>query len=125
MNAYSEDGVKAYQNSLSGSRAEKTLTKRDLSDVVYAKLGNLSRQDSHRLVGEVIEEIIQAFVQGDDVKLRGFGKFTLRQKRARPGRNPKTKETAIISARRVVTFSPSLNMRSVVNGEDAVDNDEE
>ena len=59
------------------------------------------------------------------MKLREFGKVTLRKMRERIGRNPKTKEVAIISARRVVTFSPSPNMCAIVNGEDVVEDGEE
>ena len=84
-----------------------TITRAELTEQVYRSI-DLSRQESQRFVEAMLEEITDALVQGDTVKLSGFGTFTVRQKRERVGRNPKTKEEAVISARRVVLFRPSL-----------------
>ncbi len=82
------------------------LTKADLAEKVFNKLG-FSQRRSMELVELVLEEMKQHLEQGQDVKISGFGKFTVRDKRARLGRNPQTNEAIEISARKVVTFKPS------------------
>ncbi len=84
----------------------KTLTRADLADKLYAELG-LSFSESSDLVDATIEEIIKALENGEAVKLSSFGTFETRDKKARMGRNPKTKEEIPITARRVVTFHAS------------------
>lgn len=102
----------------------ETLTRADLRDVVYKSLPQLSRAEAASLVDEVFAEIGRALEQGDDVRLRRFGVFRVLEKKARPGRNPKTREEAIISARRVISFSAAPNVRAEVNGENlSVDDD--
>ncbi len=91
-----------------------TITRAELTEHVYRAV-DLSRQDSQRFVEAVLEEITTALVQGDIVKLSGFGTFSVRQKRERVGRNPKTKEEAVITARRVVLFRPSLLLKKDLN----------
>lgn len=91
-----------------------TITRAELTEQVYRAV-DLSRQESQRFVETVLEEIIGALVQGDTVKLSGFGTFSVRNKRERIGRNPKTKEEAVISARRVVLFRPSLLLKKALN----------
>ena len=94
---------------------EKTTTRADLADVLHQKIG-LSRTESADMVDVVIEEICKALVRGEQVKLSGFGTFKLHEKNARIGRNPKTKEQAVISSRRVVTFGPSNLLKEKVAG---------
>lgn len=84
----------------------KTLTRADLADKLYAELG-LSFSESSDLVDATIEEIIKALENKETVKLSSFGTFETRDKKARMGRNPKTKEEIPITARRVVTFHAS------------------
>ena len=106
----------------------KSLTRKELTQCVHQTLPQLSYQQSKQLVDEVIEEILAAFTRGEDVKLRGFGTFHLRDKKARIGRNPKTLEDAIITARRVVTFKAAPKFVAIVNGtpyDDTTDTDEE
>ncbi len=67
------------------------------------------------MVDAFFDEIRIALVRGNAVKLAGFGNFVLRDKRARPGRNPKSGELVPISARRVVVFSASRNLRNIVD----------
>ncbi len=92
---------------------EKTTTRADLADTIHLKIG-LSRTESSNLVDEVLETIAKALIKGENVKLSGFGTFKLHQKNARVGRNPKTKEQAVISARRVITFNPSAILKEHV-----------
>lgn len=84
----------------------KTLTRADLAEAVYRRVG-LSRTESAELVEMVIEEICQAVVRGETVKLSSFATFQVRSKKQRVGRNPKTGEEVPISPRRVMTFKAS------------------
>lgn len=84
----------------------KTITRADLAEAVFRKVG-LSRTESAELVEMVIDEICNAIVHGDSVKLSSFATFQVRDKKERIGRNPKTGEEVPISERRVMTFKAS------------------
>ena len=84
----------------------KTVTRADLAESVFRKVG-LSRTESAALVEMVIEEICNAIVRGETVKLSSFATFQVRDKNERVGRNPKTGEEVPISPRRVMTFKAS------------------
>ena len=84
----------------------KTITRADLAEAVFRKVG-LSRTESAELVEMVIDEICNAIVHGDSVKLSSFATFQIRDKKERIGRNPKTGEEVPISERRVMTFKAS------------------
>ena len=86
--------------------ADKTLTRMDLNEAVFREVG-LSRNESADLVESVLNHISDAMVKGEQVKISSFGTFSLRDKSARVGRNPKTGDEAPISPRRVLTFRPS------------------
>ena len=86
--------------------ADKTLTRMDLNEAVFREVG-LSRNESADLVESVLSHISNAMVKGEQVKISSFGTFSLRDKSARVGRNPKTGDEAPISPRRVLTFRPS------------------
>ena len=90
-----------------------TLTKADLADQLYEELG-LNKRESKEFVELFFEKMRQSLETGESVKLSGFGNFDLRKKTPRPGRNPKTGEEIPISARRVVTFRPSLKLKERV-----------
>ena len=90
------------------------LTKADLSERLHLDLG-LNKREAKELVESFFEEIRNALATGKNVKLSGFGNFLLRDKSARPGRNPKTGEDIPILARRVVTFRPGQKLRSRVD----------
>ncbi|HQT81387.1 MAG: integration host factor subunit alpha [Ferrovum sp. 37-45-19] len=90
-----------------------TLTKAELSDLLFEKVG-LNKREAKDLVDTFFEEIRIALEKGDVVKLSGFGNFQLRTKPQRPGRNPKTGEEIPISARRVVTFHASQKLKGLV-----------
>ncbi len=94
----------------------KTLTREDLSEAIYKKVG-LSRAESARLVEAVLGEISDTLAAGEDVKLSGFGSFLLRSKGERVGRNPKTGVEVPIERRRVMHFKPSNNVKAHMNGE--------
>lgn len=91
----------------------KTLTRMDLSEAVFREVG-LSRNDSAALVESVLAHMSDALVAGETVKISSFGTFTVRDKAARVGRNPKTGEEAPIPARRVLSFRPSHLMKERV-----------
>ena len=94
----------------------KTLTRADLYEAVYQKVG-LSRSESSDLVESVISEICDAAVRGETIKLSSFGTFTVRSKKERIGRNPKTGQEAPITPRRVMVFKPSNILKDrVMNG---------
>jgi integration host factor subunit alpha len=91
------------------------LTKADIAERLFEELG-LNKREAKELVEQFFEEIRQALVDGNPVKLSGFGNFELRDKRQRPGRNPKTGEEIPITARRVVTFRPGQKLKQRVEG---------
>ncbi|MBU6459721.1 MAG: integration host factor subunit alpha [Proteobacteria bacterium] len=95
-----------------------TLTKAELADLLFEKVG-LNKREAKDMVESFFEEIRQALEEGDGVKLSGFGNFELRDKPQRPGRNPKTGEEIPITARRVVTFHASQKLKGLV--EDSYD----
>ena len=90
-----------------------TLTKADLVAAVAAAT-NLPPVQAKVLVESFFELLTKQLESGVPVKLSGFGNFELKDKRARPGRNPKTGEAALISARRVVTFKAGLKLKEAV-----------
>ncbi|MET0598962.1 MAG: integration host factor subunit alpha [Mesorhizobium sp.] len=89
----------------------KTLTRADLAEAVYRKVG-LSRTESAELVETVLDEICEAIVRGETVKLSSFATFHVRGKNERIGRNPKTGEEVPILPRRVMTFKASNVLKS-------------
>ena len=91
----------------------KTLTRMDLSEAVFREVG-LSRNESAQLVEAVLEHMSDALVDGEQVKISSFGTFSVRDKTARVGRNPKTGEEVPINPRRVLTFRPSHQMKERV-----------
>jgi len=92
---------------------DKTLTRMDLSEAVFREVG-LSRNDSAQLVESVLDHISDALVRGEQVKISSFGTFSVREKSARVGRNPKTGQEVPIQPRRVLTFRPSHLMKDRV-----------
>ncbi len=93
---------------------KNTVTRADLAEALYREIG-LSRTESAALVEAVIDQVIEALIRGEVVKLAGFGTFSLRDKKERIGRNPKTGEEVPITSRRVLTFKPSQMMRDRVD----------
>jgi integration host factor subunit alpha len=90
-----------------------TLTKAELADMLFEKVG-FSKREAQDMVEAFFEEVRTALEAGEGVKLSGFGNFQLRDKTQRPGRNPKTGEEIPITARRVVTFHASQKLKAMV-----------
>ena len=90
------------------------LTKADLAEMLFEELG-LNKREAREMVEMFYVEISEALEKNDNVKISGFGNFELKDKKSRPGRNPKTGEEVDISARRVVTFKPGQKLRAKVD----------
>ncbi len=90
------------------------LTKLDLVKKLISAMPDLERAQAVLVVEHFFEEIRLALESGEDVKLAGFGNFELRNKKQRPGRNPRTGEVIAVSARRVVTFHPSQKLKEKI-----------
>ena len=93
------------------------LTKKDLVNLVYMQLG-FSKQISENLIDDFLHTIVENIKNEKKLKLSKFGTFTIREKKSRIGRNPKTKETKIISRRDVVLFKPSKEFKEFINMRD-------
>lgn len=95
-----------------------TVTKALLAESLFDEVG-LNKREAKDLIDQFFEEIRSALEGGEAVKVSGFGSFMLRDKKSRPGRNPKTGEEVPISARRVVTFraSQKLKQRILANSD--------
>ena len=89
------------------------LTRAAMVESLFNELG-LSKTDGRDLVDLFMEELVASLAAGEQVKLSGFGNFDLRDKKERPGRNPKTGETIPIPARRVVTFRAGNTLKALV-----------
>ena len=92
------------------------LTKAQLAELLFDQIG-LNKRESKDMVEAFFELVHDSLVQGTDVKLSGFGNFQIRQKAARPGRNPRTGEIIPIEARQVVTFHASAKLKGMVQGD--------
>ena len=93
------------------------LTKKDLVNLVYMQLG-FSKQISENLIEDFLLTILSNIKNEKKLKLSKFGTFSIRQKKSRIGRNPKTKETKVISGRDVILFKPSKEFKEFVNLKD-------
>ena len=93
-----------------------TLTRADLAELIYSEVG-ISKTEASEIVDQFFEEIINDLVDGNSVKLTSFGTFSVRHKKERIGRNPKTKKEAVISERNVILFKPSKELKNYINDE--------
>ena len=93
----------------------RTITRADLSESVFQEVG-LSRNESSDLVETILAEVVEALARGESVKISSFGSFTVRDKRQRVGRNPKTGQEVPILPRRVLVFRASNVLKSLING---------
>ena len=91
------------------------MTKAEIIDSVYEKIGGFSRKESAEVVDAVFSIMKDTLAGGDKVKISGFGNFVVRMKKQRVGRNPQTGQPIPISARRVLTFKPSQVLKTVLN----------
>lgn len=99
-----------------GSIETPTLTKAELAELLFDKLG-LNKRESKDMVEAFFDMLHDSLVKGQDVKLSGFGNFNIRRKASRPGRNPRTGESIPIKARNVVTFHASHKLKGQVQGD--------
>ena len=93
---------------------KKNFTRKDLSNKIYRDLG-FSKNYSTTVIDNFFETLIQGLLKSSKIKISSFGTFKVINKRERIGRNPKTKEKAIIAPRKVVTFKPSLLVKEKLN----------
>jgi integration host factor subunit alpha len=100
--------------------SSQTVTRVDLAEAVYRCVG-LSRKESAILVQVVLDELGDALIGGESVKLSSFGRFIVRDKPERVGRNPKTGIAVPITQRRVMSFKPSSVLKARINGIAAAD----
>ncbi len=91
------------------------MTKADLVESVYERLGGFSKREAAEIVELVFETLKETLANGEKVKISGFGNFVVRGKKSRMGRNPQTDEPIEISARRVLTFKPSQVLKHTLN----------
>ena len=89
---------------------DKTITKADLADYLYEKVG-LNKREAKEFVDLFFEELRSALLSEESIKLTGFGNFDVRKKAERPGRNPKTGQQIPVTARKVVTFHASQKLK--------------
>ena len=94
-----------------------TLTKADLAQRVYERHESMTKQQAVDAVEAFLLLSKNSLISGSDLLLSGFGKFNVRDKNSRRGRNPQTGDELILDSRRVVTFKPSGILRNIVNGE--------
>jgi integration host factor subunit alpha len=91
------------------------MTKAEIVQALYTKVGGFSRKESADLVDLVFDMIKETLGRGEKIKVSGFGNFVLRDKRQRPGRNPQTGQPIRITERRVLTFKASQILKQVLN----------
>ena len=91
------------------------LTKAFLAEMLFDQLG-LNKREAKDMIDSFFVLVSDSLVDGKDVKISGFGKFQIRTKSPRPGRNPRTGEAIPIQARRVVTFHASLKLKDQIQG---------
>ena len=93
------------------------LTKKDIINSIYMQLG-YSKKVSENILEDFINEIVNSIALNNKVKISNFGTFSLKRKKSRIGRNPKTKEKKIIKERNVILFKPSTDLKKYINNKD-------
>ncbi len=91
------------------------MTKAEIIDSVYEKVGGFSKKEAAEVVEAVFDTMKDVLAEGQKIKISGFGNFVVREKKQRIGRNPQTGSPIPISARRVLTFKPSQVLKGVLN----------
>jgi integration host factor subunit alpha len=93
----------------------RTMTKADIIENIYQKVGGFSKKEAAQIVEAVFDIVKVTLERGEKIKLSGFGNFVVRDKNSRIGRNPQTGAEITISARRVLTFKPSQVLKNALN----------
>ena len=97
---------------------ERTMTKADIIESIYEKVGGFSKKESAEIVEAVFDTMKETLRGGEKIKISGFGNFVVREKKKRMGRNPQTGTPIVIAERRVLTFKPSQVLKNSLNGKD-------
>ena len=100
------------------SKTSGTIIKTDLAAAIREAVPELTAHDTKDLVDLVLDSMAERLEEGEDVLITGFGKWEVRSKKERPGRNPATGEPIVVSARKVVVWKPSSVLREWMNEED-------
>ena len=126
MRAAGELGLSVAEHRVDASKrtVQRTVTRVDLAEAVYRCVG-LSRKESAILVQSVLDELADALLGGESVKLSSFGRFLVRAKSERIGRNPKTGIEVPITQRRVMVFKPSNVLKARINGMAVADEEDD
>lgn len=95
--------------------SEKNITRQEISELVSKSVPDMSAKSVSVLVDSVINTMRETLAKGEDIKISGFGKFTVKSKKSRTGRNPQTGGPVNITARRVLRFKPSNILRDEIN----------
>ena len=90
------------------------LTKKNIINSIYMQIG-FSKKISENLLDDILDNIIDSLIKYKKIKISNFGTFSIRTKKSRFGRNPKTKEKKIITERNVVLFKPSKDFKNYIN----------
>lgn len=93
----------------------RTMTKAEIVDAVYDRVGGFSKKEAAEIVETVFDSMKEVLTRGEKIKISGFGNFVVRAKKERAGRNPQTGKRITISARRVLNFKPSQVLKSALN----------
>lgn len=109
------------QINVGNKRAGPSMTKADIVQAVYTRLGGFSKKESADLVDLVFETMKETLGRGEKIKISGFGNFVLRDKRQRQGRNPQTGDPIVITSRRVLNFKASQLLKQALNDERPLD----
>ncbi len=99
------------------------LTKAQLAEMLFEQIG-LNKRESKDMIEAFFDLMSESLVDGNDVKISGFGNYQIRTKAPRPGRNPRTGEAIPIAARRVVTFHASHKLKAQIQGDSSLSADE-
>lgn len=100
-------------NIIKKNRGGDDMTKADLVEKIFEKIG-LSKKEAQEIIEILFDTMKLTFIEGESIKISGFGTFNVRQKKSRRGRNPKTGEDLEITPRRVITFRASNQLKSVM-----------
>jgi integration host factor subunit alpha len=93
------------------------MTKAEIIESVYARVGGFSKKEASDLVEAIFETMKETLATGHKIKISGFGNFLVRDKKERPGLNPRTRERIVLGPRRVVRFKPSPVLKAQINKE--------
>ena len=93
------------------------MTKADIIEAVYEKVGGFSKKEAAEIVESVFNTVTDTLERGEKIKISAFGNFVVRDKKERIGRNPQTGEEIKIAARRVLNFKPSQVLKAILNGQ--------